>query len=127
MAFTTGCRDVSAPACGAPLPAPHALTLVSAGLFLSHLLTPFSHTCCALFTLSLICYHRGTTSITHRLSLASRRLALELARTGSVRYGGSSWSHPTETLNAPATKPCHINQIQSHTSSHRNGNKTFSK
>jgi len=40
--FITGCREkISAPAPGAPLPSP-SLTLVSAGLFLSHSLTPFS-------------------------------------------------------------------------------------
>ena len=40
MVFTTGCRGISALAPGAPPPPPSSLTLVSAELFLSHLLTP---------------------------------------------------------------------------------------
>jgi len=36
MVCSTGCRGTSAPALGAPLPAPSSLTLVSTELFLSH-------------------------------------------------------------------------------------------
>ena len=46
MIFTTGCRGISAPAPGAPPPPPSSLTLVSAELFLSHILTPLSSCCC---------------------------------------------------------------------------------
>ena len=42
MVFTTGCRGISAPAPGASPPPPSSLTLGSAGLFLSHVLTPLS-------------------------------------------------------------------------------------
>ena len=42
MVFPMGCRGISAPAPGAPPPPPSSLTLVSAELFLSHLLTPLS-------------------------------------------------------------------------------------
>ena len=42
MVFTTGCRGISAPAPGAPPPPPSSLTLVSAELFLSHILSPLS-------------------------------------------------------------------------------------
>ena len=40
MVFTTGCWAISAQVPGAPPPLPSPLTLVSAGLFLSHILTP---------------------------------------------------------------------------------------
>ena len=44
MVFSMGCRGISSPAVGAPpLPSP-SLALVSAELFLSHILTPLS--CC---------------------------------------------------------------------------------
>ena len=39
MVFTMGCRGISAPAPGAPPPPPSSLTLVSAELFLSHILS----------------------------------------------------------------------------------------
>jgi len=43
MVFIMGCRGkLSAPVPGAPPPPPYSLTLVSAGLFLSHRLTPLS-------------------------------------------------------------------------------------
>jgi len=44
MVFSRGCRGISALAPGAPPPSPSLLTLVSAELFLSHILTPLS--CC---------------------------------------------------------------------------------
>jgi len=40
LVFSMGCRGISAPACGAHPPPPSSLTLVSAGLFLSHVLNP---------------------------------------------------------------------------------------
>uniref|UniRef100_A0A8B9RQG0 Amidophosphoribosyltransferase n=1 Tax=Accipiter nisus TaxID=211598 RepID=A0A8B9RQG0_9AVES len=46
--FTTGCRGIFAPAPGASPPPPSALTLVSAGLFLLHVLTPLSGCCFSL-------------------------------------------------------------------------------
>ena len=48
MGCTTGCRGISALAPGAPPAPPASLTLVSAGLFLSHILTPLSRCsfCC---------------------------------------------------------------------------------
>jgi len=47
MVFITGCRGISAPEPGAPPPSPASLTLVSAELFLSHILTPlFCCKCC---------------------------------------------------------------------------------
>ena len=42
MVFTMDCRGISAPAPGAPPPSPSSLTLVSAELFRSHILTPLS-------------------------------------------------------------------------------------
>jgi len=42
MVFSTGSRGISAPAPGAPRPPPSSLTLVSAELFLSDVLTPLS-------------------------------------------------------------------------------------
>lgn len=86
MAFTTGCRGVSALAPGAPLPPPSAATLVSAALFLSHILSLFSHTCCALFTLSLICYHRGTHQHHSQAQLGQQKVCLG---------AGQNWLSPT--------------------------------
>jgi len=42
MVFSTGCRGISAPAPGALPHPPSSMTSVSAELFLSHILTPFS-------------------------------------------------------------------------------------
>lgn len=63
IVFITGCRGISAPAPGAPLPPPSSPISAPAGLFLSHFITPPPRHCCtAFFTLSLKCYHRGTIS-----------------------------------------------------------------
>ena len=47
-------------------------------------------------------------------ALGSGGFVLELAETGSVRHGGSPWSHLT--ADAPAASllptPCHVNPIQ---------------
>jgi len=42
LAFSMGCRGIAASVPGAPPPPTSSLTLVSAGLFLSHFLTPLS-------------------------------------------------------------------------------------
>lgn len=58
VVFSEGCRGISAVALRAPpaplpTPPPHpplvSLTLVSTGLFLSQLLTPLYHSCCAVY------------------------------------------------------------------------------
>jgi len=46
VVFSTGCRGISAPVPGAPPPPSSSLTLVSAELFLSHILTPFFDCSC---------------------------------------------------------------------------------
>ena len=72
MVVSTGFRGISAQAPGAPLSHRSSLTLVSAELFLSHLLTPLSLTAFApgglvlfppfLNKLSQRCYHHGSLS-----------------------------------------------------------------
>ena len=45
VVFIVGCKGISAPAPGAPPPPPSSLTLVSAELFLVHILTPLFGCC----------------------------------------------------------------------------------
>ncbi|KAM9590949.1 uncharacterized protein ACIBXB_005997 [Morphnus guianensis] len=103
MVFTTGCRGISAPAPGAPPPPPSSLTLVSAGLFLLHVLTPLSGCCFCLshnfFFFFFKCYHRGVTTIADWLGLGRRRVRLRagwhwLCRTQGKLPAASYRSHP---------------------------------
>lgn len=67
--FTAGCRRISVPAPGVPLPPASSPILTSAGLFLSPFLPLLSPHCCTAFlTLSLKCCHRGTVSTSDGLS-----------------------------------------------------------
>ena len=104
MIISTGCRAISAPAPGAPPPPPSSLTLVSAELFLSHILTP-------LFSCSFIALLKYVIPEVLPLSLidsalASSRSVLEPAGIGSIRHRGSFWQLLTEAtpIAPPATK-----------------------
>ena len=111
--FITGCRGVSAVAAGAPPPPPSSLTLVSAELFLTRIVTPSSH-CRFFFPLLKHVIPEALPLSLMGSALASSRSILELAGIGSVRHGGSFWQVLTEaTPLAPLLpKPCHANSIQ---------------
>jgi len=110
-----GCRGkTSAPVPGSPPPPPSSLTLVSAGLFLSHCLTPLCR---------LLFHHRFFPLLNYVITealppslmgwaLASSGSVLEPAGTGSVGHGRSFLKLLTEaTPVAPLLpKPCHTNQ-----------------
>ncbi|XP_049649808.1 uncharacterized protein LOC126035336 [Accipiter gentilis] len=79
--FTTGCRGIFAPAPGASPPPPSSLTLVSAGLFLLHVLTPHSG---------------GSFSLSQLFFLLKNVIteALPLSLIGSALAGGGSVLEP---------------------------------
>ena len=104
MVFTTGCRGISALVPGAP-PPPSSLTLVSAGLFHTHI---FSVIASAQHFLALLKY--VITEVLPALlmgsALTSSRSVLKLAGTGCAQHGGNSWCLLTEaTPAAPASTP----------------------
>jgi len=120
MVFSTGCRGISAPAPGAPPSHPSSLTLVSAELFLLHLLGPLSWL--------LLLLHSSFSPLLNYvmpevlppslmgLALASSGSVLDLAGTGSIKSGGSFWQLlAAATSVAPLLQiPCHANPIYSH-------------
>jgi len=66
VVFSVGCRGFSAPMSGAPPPPPSSQTMLSAELFLSCIFTPLPQVllCSRVFPPSLICYYKGTTTVT---------------------------------------------------------------
>ena len=92
MIFSTSCKGrLSAPASWAPLPPPSSLTLVSAELFLSHRLTPFSTAFSPQVFLSFPLKYVITEVLSLSLiglALASGGSILESANTGFIRHGG---------------------------------------
>ncbi|KAM9591150.1 uncharacterized protein ACIBXB_006064 isoform 2-T2 [Morphnus guianensis] len=121
MVFTMGCRGISALVPGAPPPPPSSLTLVSAGLFLLHVLTPLSG---CRFCLSQLFFFLLEYVITEALplsligsALASGRSVSEPAGIGSVGHRGSFQQLLTEATPVtppppPLPKPCHTKPIQ---------------
>ncbi|KAM9591178.1 uncharacterized protein ACIBXB_006075 [Morphnus guianensis] len=110
MVFTMGCRGISALAHGAPPPPPSSLTLVSAGLFLLHVLTLLSG---CRFCLSRNFFFLLKNVITEAvplsligLALAGGGSVLEPVGIGSVGHGGNFQQLFTEAtpVTAPATK-----------------------
>ncbi|KAM9590844.1 uncharacterized protein ACIBXB_005893 [Morphnus guianensis] len=118
MVFTTGCRGISALAPGAPPPPPSSLTLVSAGLFLLHVLTPLSgcHFCLSqqLFSFLKNVITEALPLSLIGLALASSGSVLEPAGIGSVGHSGSFQQLLTEAtpVTPPLPKPCHTKPIQ---------------
>jgi len=72
VVFTTGYRGISALVPRAPAPFPSSLTLVSAELFLSHVLSP---ACCCAGVFPFL--NRGTTAVADGLGLGQCRVRLE--------------------------------------------------
>ncbi|KAM9590855.1 uncharacterized protein ACIBXB_005903 [Morphnus guianensis] len=116
MVFTTGCRGISAPAPGAPPPPPSSLILVSAGLFLLHVLTPLSgcHFCLS----QLFFLLKNVITEVLPLSLIGSALAgggsiLEPAGIGALEHRGSFQQLLTEAtpVTPPLPKPCHTKPI----------------
>jgi len=112
-----GCRGTSAPAPAASLPPPSALTIGSAGLFLSHSLTPLS--CCknchyAEVFSTLSHYYRGTTRVAVGFGLGQQQVHLGAGWHWLHQTGGSFWKLLTETsaVAPPLPKPCHANPVQ---------------
>jgi len=93
---------------------PSALALVSAELFLSHILTFLSYCCmplCRFFFPSELCYHRGSTTVADGLGLGQQRVHLRagwhwLCQTQWKLLAASHRSHPC------SPKPCHTNPVQ---------------
>ncbi|XP_049649850.1 uncharacterized protein LOC126035357 [Accipiter gentilis] len=112
MVFTTGCRGISALVPGAPPPPPSSLTWVSAGLFLSHILTPLFRLLLRSRFFPLLKYviPEALPPSLIGSALASGGSFLELAGTGSIGHVGSFWRLLTEATQLP--KPCHANPIQ---------------
>jgi len=111
MVFSTGCREISALVPGAPPPPPSALTLVSAELFLSHILTHLSCWKLPRFFFPLLNYviPKVLPPLLMGSALPSDRSLLEPAGTGSIGHRGSFQQLLTEaTPVAPLLpKPCH--------------------
>jgi len=115
MVFITSCQGrLSALASRAPPPPPSSLTLVPAGLFLSHSLTPLSAAISPQLFLPLLksVIPKVLPPSLMALALARGGSVLELAGTGSVRHGGSFEQLLTEgtPIAHPLPKPCHANQ-----------------
>ena len=93
MVFTTGCRGISAPVPGASPPPPASQTLGSAGLFLSHVLTPLSgcHFCapCNFFSLLKYVIPEALLPLLMGLALASSGSVLEPAGIGTIGHRGN--------------------------------------
>jgi len=114
MLCSMDCRGISAPAPGAPPLPSSALALVSAELFLSHVLTPLywllCHSC-YLF-LNMLSQRRYQCRWWARPWPSVGPSQSQLV-TGSVRHGGGFWHLLTEVtpvaLQLP--KPCHINTM----------------
>ena len=102
MVFSSGCRGTSAPAPGAPPHLPSALTLVPAGLFLSHILTPLSG--CFLPPLLNSAILEALPPLL--MALASGRSILEPAGIGSAGHRGRFQQLLTE---ATSVAPCYQN------------------
>jgi len=113
--FSTGCREIS-PVAPGETPPPSSPTLVSAGLLLSHRLTPLfgcSSADCFFPLLNYVIPEVLPLSLMGS-ALASGGSVLEPAGTGSVGRGGSFWQLPTEAtpLAPPLPEPCHANPLQ---------------
>jgi len=95
MVFSMGCSRISAPVPGAPPPSPSSLSLVSAGLFLSHIHN--SLFCCCLCSVQIFFFIPLLTYFIPEvlpqsligLTLASAGSVLEPADIGSVGHRGS--------------------------------------
>jgi len=108
MVFIIGCRAISAPVPGASPPPPSSLTLVSAELFLSHILTVLSH-CrvffCFLNLLSLRRYHHCWWAWPWPAAGPSwSRLALALSDTRQMHAAASGSFSQNYPCSPPATK-----------------------
>jgi len=117
MVCSTGYRGISTPAPGAPPLPPSSLILVSAELFLSHILTPLSSCCCVVwgFFFALLNYVIPEVLPPSLMgsALASSGLVLEPAGASSIGHRGSFWQLLTEAtpVTASLSKPCHANPI----------------
>ncbi|KAM9647659.1 uncharacterized protein ACIBXB_011011 [Morphnus guianensis] len=124
MVFTTGCRGISAPAPGASPPPPSSLTLVSAGLFLLHVLTPLSGCRIPLSQLFFLLKNVIPEALPLSLigsALASSGSVSEPAGMGSLKHRGSFQQLLTEAAPvtpAPLPKPCHTKPIQGKSHTH---------
>jgi len=87
MVFFTGCRGICAPVPGAPPPSPASRTLLSAELFLSHILIPLSGCSCRGLGFFLILKYVMTEVLSPSLmslALTSSRSVLEPVDIGSA-------------------------------------------
>jgi len=121
VVFTRGCRVTSAPGTGALPPLPSSLTSASAKLILSHILTPLSSSCCAVF-LPFLKYVITEVLRPPLIGSASASVKPIFAQTGtgSITNGGTFWHLLTESTPAapplPKTLPCKTNRdAQPHT------------
>jgi len=111
IVFSTGCRGISTLVPGAPPPPPSSLTLVSAGLLLSHILSPLSGYSSAgsptpLPLLLKYVIAEVLPPLLMGLALASSGSVFEPAGIGSIRHGGSFLQLLTEAtpVSPSATK-----------------------
>lgn len=109
--FTTCCRRISAPASGLPPALPSALTWVSTGLLLSHILTPVFWFNCTKFLSSFLKIHcpRGTAMVTDGPGVFLGPSCPCLCRAQRKLPAASHTSHPCSP--PQLLKPGHANPI----------------
>lgn len=107
-----GCTGTSAH--GAPPPHPSSLTLVSAGLFLSHFYhSSLSHSCCKAFFNPFLNATELSPATLIGSSLANCGSGLETVGSVCIRHEDSLWCHRSHPCNPQLLQPipCHTNPI----------------
>lgn len=98
------------------LPSPLSLTLMSAELFLSHIITALSGcSCTVVFPPSQIHDPRGATTTADGLAQSSDGSILELSGIYSIGHMGKASGSLSQKppCSPPLVKPCHTNTVQS--------------